>query len=143
MFIDLLKEHILSLVVQCVLYMLRAAPASAKDNCLTGGFSFVHGSNMVDNHILRGHVIVNVTATEPIFCFRACQLDCRCISFNYRQEGWSKDNCQLNEENRYTNPSALEFVEGWKYYDLVINFNKKVTKIIIIINNNKKNTKKK
>ena len=128
MLLDMLKDSILSLAVQFILYMLRAAPASAKGGCLTGGFSFVHGNNMVDNHALRGHVIANVTATEPIFCFRACQLDCRCISFNYQQTG-SKDNCQLNEKNRHTNPIALEFVEGWKYYDLVINFKQKVITI--------------
>ena len=82
---------------------------------------------MVDNHALRGHVFANVTAPEPIRCFRACQSDCRCISFNYQQSG-NKANCQLNDENRYTNFSALEFLEGWQYYDLVIDYNIKVTK---------------
>ena len=127
MFAVLLKK----LVIQVILYMLRAVPASSKGSCLTGGFFFAQGRNMVDNHALRGHVFANVTAPEPVRCFRACQSDCRCISFNYQQSG-SKDNCQLNEENRYTNFSALEFVEGWQYYDLVIDYNVKVAKVLYL-----------
>ena len=127
MFIELLKEYI-SLAVQVVLYMLPVVPASANGDCVTGGFFFVRGRNMVDNHALRGHVFANVTATEPVDCFRACQLDCRCISFNYEQSV-NKDNCQLNEENRYTNFSALEFVERVQYYDMVIDYNIRVSTI--------------
>ena len=118
----------IALAVQNIIHVLIAVIASTKGSCLTGEFQFALGRNMIENYALRGHVFANVTAKEPIRCFRACQLDCRCISFNYQQTG-SKDNCQLNEENRYTNPIALEFVEGWKYYDLVINFNQKVITI--------------
>ena len=125
MFIDFLKERIMSLAVEIIIYMLVAVTASAKGSCPSGEFYFAHGRNMVENYALRGHVFANITAKEPIRCFRACQLDCWCISFNYQQTG-SKDNCQLNEENRYTNFSALEFVDGWSYYDLVIDYNIKV-----------------
>ena len=126
MFIHLLKEHIIPLSVQVILHMLQVTcPANVKGSCLTGGFFFTRGKNMVDNHALLGHVIANVTATEPVRCFRACQSDCRCISFNYQQSS-SKDNCQLNEENKYTNSSALEFAGGWQYYDLVIDYNIRV-----------------
>ena len=127
MFFDPLKKRIISPVVQVILHMLQAhaSQVSAKGSCLTGKFFFAHGRNMVDYHALRGHVIANVTVTEPIHCFRACQLDCRCISFNY-QHGVIQDNCQLNEENRYTGSGALEFLEGWQYYDLVMDFGVKV-----------------
>ena len=113
------------LAIQVILNMLRAVPASSKGSCLSGRYLFDRGRNMIDNHALRGHVFANVTAPEPIRCFRACQSDCRCISFNYRQSG-NKNNCQLNDENKYTNFSALEFLEGWQYYDLVIDYDIKV-----------------
>lgn len=127
MFMELLKEYILSLAVQVTVYTVHVAicPDSVKGECLNGGFFFVRGRNMVDNHALRGHVFANVTVTEAVHCFRACQLDCRCTSFNY-QQFVSKNNCQLNEENRYTNFSALEFAEGTQYYDLVIGYNIRV-----------------
>ena len=118
---NLLMEHIISVAVQVILFFLQAGPRSVKGSCLTGGFFFTRGRNMVDDHALRGHVIANVTVTEPVHCFRVCRLDCRCISFNY-QQGVSHDNCQLNEESKYTNSSALEFVEGSQYYDLVIDY---------------------
>ena len=78
---------------------------------------------MVDNHALLGYVIAAFKGLEPIDCFRACRLECRCISFNYYQ---MMKYCILNEESRYTNASALMFVKGWHYYDLVINYNKRV-----------------
>ena len=127
MFTILLKK----LAIQVILYMLHAVPASSKGSCLTGEFFFARGRNVVNHHALRGHVFAKVTAPEPVRCFRACQSDCQCISFNYQQSG-SKDNCQLNEENRYTNFSALEFLEGWQYYDLVIDYNVKVTKVLYV-----------
>ena len=121
MLLDPMKEHIISVAVRVILYVLQAGTRSVKGSCLTGGFFFARGRNMVENHALRGHVIANVTATEPIHCFRTCRLDCRCISFNY-QHGVSQNNCQLNDENRYTNSSALEFLEGSQYHDLVIDY---------------------
>ena len=116
----------IALAVQNIIHVLIAVIATAKGSCLTGEFQFALGRNMIENYALRGHVFANVTAKEPIRCFRACQLDCRCISFNFQE---NKDNCQLNEENRYTNFSALKFFEGWQYYDLVIDYNIKVTKM--------------
>ena len=77
-------------------------------------------------------MIANVTARKPLFCFDACRLECRCISFNFKQSA-DQDNCQLNEENRYTNFGALEFAEGWQYYDLVYN-NIRVRESILLLN---------
>jgi len=125
MLLDPMKEHATVVAVRVILHVLQAGPASVNGSCLTGKFFFARGRNMVQNHALRGHVIANLTATEPVFCFRAGQLDCRCIAFNY-QQGVTQDNCQLNEENRYKDSSALEFLEGWQYYDLVTDFGVKV-----------------
>ena len=121
----------MALAIQVIIHVVITVITSAIGSCPTGEFQFALGRNMVENYALRGHVFANVTATEPIRCFRACQLDCRCISFNYQQTR-SKDNCQLNEENRYTNFSALEFLERWQYYDLVIDYNIKVKKTTYI-----------
>ena len=107
---------------QIILYSLRAVPVNSDGGCLPGAFFFASGRNMVEEHALGGHVIANVTAKEPIRCFKACRLDCRCISFNFQPRGL-KSNCQLNEENRYTALGALEFKAGWDYYDLVIDYN--------------------
>ena len=58
----------------------------------------------------------------PVECFRKCQADCRCISFNYLTTD-SQENCELNEENKNTKPSVLKPREGCQYYDLMIDYN--------------------
>lgn len=86
---------------------------------------------MVENHTLSGYVFETFTVSMPVECFRKCQADCRCISFNYLTTG-SQDNCKLNEENKYLKPSALERREGSQYYDLVIDYN-------VVVSEKKKN----
>ena len=113
--------HLKNVAFQIILYSLRAVPVDSDGKCIAGTFFFAIDRNMVEEHALGGHVIANVTAKEPIRCFKACRLDCRCISFNYQPSG-SKSNCQLNEENRYTAVGALEFKAGWNYYDLAIEY---------------------
>lgn len=121
-----MKGYIYQLAVQVMLFTLDILlVASVKGNCLTGAFYFTDGKNMVDNHALSGHGITSFNVPEPIDCFRACRLDCQCISFNYKQ---TQNLCQLNEESRYTNASAFGFAEGWQYYDLVIDYNIQVSK---------------
>lgn len=95
-------------------------------NCLVGGFFFALGRNMLDNHALVGHVFNSNTVTEPMSCFKKCQSDCRCISFNYLPSE-KQDNCQLNNENKNTNSSALQPNKGSQYYDLVINYKIRVS----------------
>lgn len=89
---------------------------------LPGGFYFATGKDMVDNHMLAGYVFETLTVSMPVECFRKCQANCRCISFNYITAG-SQDNCELNEENKYLKPSALRRREGGQYYDLIIEYN--------------------
>ena len=88
-------------------------------------FPFTIGRNMVDGHALLGHVFANVSVAGVLDCYKACQPNCRCISFNFLTNV-NKDNCQLNEENRHLKPGALKAVEGSQYYDLVVNYNMKV-----------------
>lgn len=117
-----MKQYIFSLFAEIILLLRVSYPASAKNSCLTGGFFFTPGNSMVDNHALLGHVIADFKVLEPIDCFRACRLECRCISFNYYNYYQTMKYCLLNEESRYTNTSALKFLKGWQYYDLVINY---------------------
>ncbi|CAH3137174.1 unnamed protein product [Porites lobata] len=114
------RQYVFVLAVEVSLHLLQIIRlASTGDACMT--YYFTRGKDMIENHVLRGHVIANLTAPEPLFCFKACRLECRCISFNFKQST-HQDNCQLNEENRYTSFGALEFAEGWQYYDLVIEY---------------------
>ena len=122
-YMDPMKQYIFSLLVKIILLLSFSYPASAKNSCLTGGFFFTPGNSMVDNQALLGYVIADFKGLEPIDCFRACRLECRCISFNYYQ---TMKYCILNEESRYTNTSALTFLKGWQYYDRVINYNIRV-----------------
>ena len=55
-------------------------------------------------------------------CFRRCLSDCQCISFNYLTTV-NQDNCELNEENKYLKPNALQAKPGIQYYDLVFDYN--------------------
>ncbi|XP_029202444.2 neurocan core protein-like [Acropora muricata] len=113
--------HLKNVAFQIILYALRTVPVNSDGRCIAGAFFLAFDRNIVEEHALGGHVIANVTVKEPIQCFKACRLDCRCISFNYQPSG-SKSNCQLNEENRYTALGALQFKAGWNYYDLAIEY---------------------
>ena len=128
--IRILTNIILTLVQLLVHVLLSAVPCVSlceDGKCLTGGFYFAVGRDMVDDHALVGHVIEYVTVTDPIRCFEKCRGDCRCISFNYLITS-SKVNCHLNDENvRNTNSSALKQIKGSQYYDLVINYNIRVS----------------
>ena len=86
---------------------------------------------MVDNHMLAGYVFETLTVSMPVECFRKCQANCRCISFNYITTG-SQDNCELNEENKYLKPSALRRRVGGQYYDLIIEYNVRVSETKIV-----------
>ena len=130
---NLFKPFFFRLAIEVILLLLQTTLlVNPKDACMTTVYYFNRVRDTVKNHALRGHVIANVTARKPLFCFDACRLECRCISFNFKQSA-DQDNCQLNEENRYTNFGALEFAEGWQYYDLVYN-NIRVRESILLLN---------
>ena len=95
---------------------------SCSDDKCPVSFYFIIGRNMVDGHALVGHVFANVSVTKVMECYRACQPNCRCISFNFLKYS-NQDNCQLNEENRHLKPGALMAKEDSQYYDLVVRYN--------------------
>ena len=86
---------------------------------------------MVDGHALVGHVFANVSVTKVMDCYRACQPNCRCISFNFLKYS-NQDNCQLNEENRHLKPGALMAKEDSQYYDLGIIYHAEVKLIVLL-----------
>ena len=90
-------------------------------------FSFIIGKNMVDGNALIGYVFANVSVAGVMDCYKACRPNCRCISFNYLTDV-NKNNCELNEESRYTNFSALKPLEGSQYYDLIVSYDIRVRK---------------
>ena len=92
--------------------------------CRIGGFigcSFIMERNMVDDYCLVGHVFANFSAAGVTECYKTCQTNCRCISFNFLKN-INQSNCQLNEENRHTKPGALKPMSGSQYYELVTNY---------------------
>ena len=92
--------------------------------CRIGGFigcSFIMERNMVDDYCLVGHVFANFSAAGVTECYKTCQTNCRCISFNFLKS-INQTNCQLNEENRHTKPGALKPMSGSQYYELVTNY---------------------
>ena len=128
MYLELLKNLLVTTAVLVIHQTVQLVELCPADNCLTGGFFFAPERQMVNSHALLGHVFDNFTVTDPIECFRKCRCDCRCISFNYLTNMIEK-NCELNEENRHTNSSALKPVQGSQYYDLVVNYDIKVRNI--------------
>jgi len=126
MYLKLLKNLLVTTkAVQFLFHVVQIRALCSNDHCLTGAFFFAPGRHMVNNHVLLGHVFDNLTVKEPIECFRKCRCDCRCISFNYLTNV-NENNCELNEENRHTNSSALKPLQESQYYDLVVNYDFKV-----------------
>ena len=76
---------------------------------------------MADGYALIRHAFENVSVRGELSCYKRCQPNCRCISFNFLKNV-NQDNCQLNEENRHLKPGALMALEGSQYYDLVIDY---------------------
>ncbi len=108
-----------------ILLFLLSVPytqSSCHGNDLPGGYCFTTGRNVVQDHSLFGHVFKTLTVSTPVQCFRKCRSDCQCISFNYLTTV-NQDNCELNEENKYLKPNALQRKKGSQYYDLVIDYN--------------------
>ena len=111
-----------NLTIFLVLFGVQCTQSSCQGNYLPGGYYFTTGRNMVDDYALFGNVFQTFTVSVAVECFRKCRSDCQCISFNYLTTV-NQDNCELNEENKYLKPNALQAKQGSQYYDLVINYN--------------------
>ena len=125
----MLQDFIVTTAVLVILQRVQQGALFSTDTCLTGGFFFAPGRHVLNNHALLGHVFDNWTVTEPVECFRKCQCDCRCVSFNYLTNV-IESNCQLNDENRHTSSRGLKPLQGSQYYDLVVNYDIRVGNLV-------------
>ena len=93
--------------------------------CTVKHFHFSKERDSVENYALCGYSYKNLSVTSHKNCFEHCAWDCRCISFNYLI-GTRKDNCNLNDENKYLKPDALRRRDGHSYNGMQIDYNVKV-----------------
>jgi len=103
--------------------------AEVKAHCRTGTCLKypldVYGDAVQDTE-LAGHVFHNSVTLNPIQCYTWCVQDCRCLSFNYKENKEEKY-CELNEENHVTNKSSLKPSRGSRYYVLRREHHQQVT----------------
>ena len=76
----------------------------------------VYGDSVHDTEFV-GHVFQNSVKLNPIQCYTWCVKDCRCLSFNYKENN-EENYCELNEENHFTNKSFLKPSRRSRYYVL-------------------------
>lgn len=93
--------------------------------CTVKQYHFSRERDSVENYALCGYSFKNLTVPSHKHCFEHCAWDCRCISFNYLITA-SKENCQLNEENKHLKPGALKRRDGHSYHEIGIDYNVKV-----------------
>ena len=72
-----------------------------------------------------GHIFHNSVALNPVQCYTWCIQDCRCLSFNFKENNDEKY-CELNEGNHFANKSALKHSPGTRYYILRRRYEAKV-----------------
>ena len=76
----------------------------------------VYGDAVQDSEFV-GHVFHNSVTLNPVQCYTWCIQDCRCLSFNFKENSQEKY-CELNEGNHFTNKSSLKHSPGSNYYIL-------------------------
>ncbi|XP_078350189.1 microfibril-associated glycoprotein 4-like isoform X2 [Oculina patagonica] len=92
--------------------------------CTVKQYHYSRERDSVENYALCGYSFKNLTVPSHKHCFEHCAWDCRCISFNYLITT-SKENCQLNEENKFLKPGALKRRDGHSYHEIGIDYNVK------------------
>ena len=71
----------------------------------------------MENSELVSHVFHKSVMINLIQCFTWCVDDCRCLSFNCKENKEGKV-CELNEGSHFTNQSSLIHSLGSRYYIL-------------------------
>ena len=112
-------------IIFWVVYNVIFTAACQMKPCTVRQYHFSRERDSVENHALCGYSFKNLTVSSHKNCFEHCAWDCRCISFNYLIAA-NKDNCQLNDENRHLNPTALQKRDGHSYHEIGIDYNVKV-----------------
>ena len=100
----------------------------ANDHCRKGKcqtYSLDIYGDAMENSELVSHVFHKSAMINLIQCFTWCVDDCRCLSFNYKENKEGKV-CELNEGSHFTNQSSLIHCQGSRYYNLNRKFSQKV-----------------
>ncbi|XP_068698611.1 uncharacterized protein [Montipora foliosa] len=72
-----------------------------------------------ENSEFVGHVFHKSFTVNPIDCYVLCAENCRCLSFNYKENDPEGKFCELNGESQFTaNSSSLKRSPGSRYYNL-------------------------
>ena len=107
---------------------------TANDHCKEGKcqtYALDICGDAVENSEFVDHVFHKSPTINPIHCHSSCVDDCRCLSFNYKENNEEKV-CVLNEGSHFINQSSLKHSPGSLYYNLRREFSQKVSLIMLI-----------
>ena len=105
----------LSLYFGLFLKLFKANDQCREGKCQT--YSLDIYGDAVENFELIGHVFHQFASKNPIHCHSLCVDDCRCLSFNYKENN-ERNVCDLNEASHFTDPSSIKHSPGSRYYNL-------------------------
>ena len=105
----------LSLYFGLFLKLFKANDQCREGKCQT--YSLDIYGDAVENFELIGHVFHQFATKNPSHCHSLCVDDCRCLSFNYKENN-ERNVCDLNEASHFTDPSSIKHSPGSRYYNL-------------------------
>ena len=117
-----------------IISLLHFGFVKANDHCREGKcqkYSLDINGDAMENSELVSHVFHKSAMINPIQCFTWCVGDCRCLSFNCKENKEEKV-CELNEGSHFINQSSLKHSPGSRYYNLRREFSQKVLWIMVI-----------
>ena len=107
---------------------------TANDHCKEGKchtYALDIYGDAAENSEFVDHVFHKSPTINPIHCHSLCVDECRCLSFNYKDNNEEKV-CELNEGSHFINQSFLKHSPGSRYFNLRREFSQKVLWIILI-----------
>ena len=111
-----------------IISLLHFVSVKANDHCRKGKcqtYSLDIYGDAMENSELVSHVFHKSAIINLIQCFTWCVDDCRCLSFNCKENKEGKV-CELNEGSHLTNQSSLIHSLGSRYYILTRTSSQKV-----------------
>ena len=85
-----------------------------------------------DSYGIFGHSLSRHSTSNLYSCFLKCAENCQCLSENFKENSEETENCKLNKAAPYTNPESLLVMSGWRYYEIVRSYLKKVNFVFTI-----------
>ena len=111
---------------------------TANDHCKEGKcqtYALDIYGDAVENSEFVDHVFHKSPTINPIHCHSSCVDDCRCLSFNYKENNEEKV-CELNEGSHFINQSSLTLLQpskGIQPKGIMDNANSNGTELRIIL----------